>query len=100
MSYIAQSIDEGTQFAVFKPNNQKLWEQIKRAVRGFLTIVWRDGALFGTSPEQAFFVKCDESTNPDEVRALGRVVIEIGVAIVQPAEFVIFRISQVAQATG
>ena len=99
MSMIAQSIDEGTRFAVFKPNNQRLWEQIKRSVRGFLTTVWRDGALFGATPEQAFYVKCDEGTNPPESRALGRVVIEVGVAIVQPAEFVIFRISQQAQIT-
>lgn len=99
MSMIAQSIDEGTRFAVFKPNNQRLWEQIKRAVRGFLTTVWRDGALFGDTPEQAFYVKCDEGTNPPESRLLGRVIIEVGVAIVQPAEFVIFRISQQAQIT-
>jgi len=63
-------------------------------VGGFLTVVWRDGALFGTTQDQAFYVRCDETTNPPEVRELGQVITEIGVAIVKPAEFVIFRISQ------
>ena len=80
---------------VFEPNNQALWQKIVRSVTAFLTNVWRDGALFGLTPAQAFFVKCDETTNPPEVRDLGQVVTEIGVAIVKPAEFVIFRISQV-----
>jgi hypothetical protein len=71
-----------------------------RSVNAFLTNVWRDGALFGVTPEQAFYVKCDETTNPPEVRELGQVVTEIGVAIVKPAEFVIFRISQLAGTTS
>lgn len=95
MIFMEESIDEGTQFVVFEPNNQALWQKIIRSVTAFLTNVWRDGALFGLTPEQAFFVKCDETTNPPEVRDLGQVVTEIGVAIVKPAEFVIFRISQV-----
>lgn len=98
MNFIKESIDEGTQFVVFEPNNQALWQKIVRAVTAFLTNVWRDGALFGLTPEEAFFVKCDETTNPPEVRELGQVVTEIGVAIVKPAEFVIFRISQVTLA--
>ena len=99
MSMIGHSIDVASQFAVFKPNNQKLWAQIKRALTGFLTNLWRDGALFGTQPENAFFIKVDESNNPPEVRELGRVIIEVGVAIVLPAEFVIFRIQQFTQIT-
>jgi phage tail sheath protein FI len=95
MNFLRESIDEGTQFVVFEPNNPALWEKIKRALTAFLTNVWRDGALFGLTPEEAFFVKCDETTNPPEVRELGQVVTEIGVAIVKPAEFVIFRISQI-----
>jgi Bacteriophage tail sheath protein len=95
MNFMRESIDEGTQFVVFEPNNPALWQKIVRAVTAFLTNVWRDGALFGLTPEEAFFVKCDETTNPPEVRELGQVVTEIGVAIVRPAEFVIFRISQV-----
>jgi len=98
INFLKESIDEGTQFAVFEPNAQPLWQKIKRSVNGFLTNVWRDGALFGATPEEAFFVKCDESTNPPEVRVLGQVIIEIGVAVVQPAEFVIFRISQITGA--
>jgi phage tail sheath protein FI len=98
MNFMKESIDEGTQFVVFEPNNPALWQKIVRAVTAFLTNVWRDGALFGLTPEEAFFVKCDETTNPPEVRDLGQVVTEIGVAIVKPAEFVIFRISQVTLA--
>lgn len=92
--FLRESIDEGTQFAVFEPNSKPLWEKIIRSVTGLLTRVWRDGALFGVVPEQAFFVKCDESTNPKETREIGQVITEIGVAPVKPAEFVIFRIAQ------
>ncbi|MEH2312993.1 MAG: phage tail sheath subtilisin-like domain-containing protein [Nostoc sp.] len=92
--YLRESIDEGTQWAVFEPNDFKLWAKIRRNVSAFLTNVWHDGALFGKTPQEAFYVKCDEETNPPEVRDLGQVVTEIGVAVVKPAEFVIFRISQ------
>jgi phage tail sheath protein FI len=94
MLFLAESIDEGTQFVVFEPNNPALWQRIIRSVSAFLTNVWRSGALFGLTPEEAFYVKCDETTNPPEVREAGQVVTEIGVAIVKPAEFVIFRITQ------
>ena len=67
--------------------------EMKGRQRAF-TNVWRSGALFGTPPEEAFRVRCDENTNPPEVRELGQVVTEIGVAVVKPAEFVVFRISQ------
>jgi phage tail sheath protein FI len=93
-NYLRESIEEGTRWVVFEPNEMSLWQKIRRNVTAFLTNVWRDGALFGDTPEQAFYVKCDEETNPSEVRDLGQVVTEIGVAIVKPAEFVIFRISQ------
>jgi uncharacterized protein len=94
LNYLRESIDEGTQWAVFEPNSPDLWAKIRRNINAFLLTVWRSGALFGTTPEQAFFVKCDEETNPPELREQGQVVTEIGVAIVKPAEFVIFRISQ------
>lgn len=94
--FLRESIDEGTQWVVFEPNTPALWQKITRNVSAFLTNVWRSGALFGTTPEEAFYVKCDGETNPPELRELGQVVTEIGVAIVRPAEFVIFRISQVA----
>lgn len=92
--FLRESIDEGTQWAVFEPNDTALWAKITRNVTAFLTNVWRSGALFGTTPAEAFYVRCDASTNPPEVRDLGQVVTEIGVAVVRPAEFVIFRISQ------
>jgi hypothetical protein len=92
--FLAESIDEGTQWVVFEPNDQALWGKIRRNVGAFLTNVWRSGALFGSTPEEAFYVKCDEELNPPEVRDVGQVITEIGVAIVRPAEFVIFRITQ------
>jgi phage tail sheath protein FI len=92
--FLRESIDEGTQWVVFEPNTSNLWSKITRNVTAFLTNVWRAGALFGSTPQEAFFVKCDAETNPPEVRDLGQVVTEIGVAVVKPAEFVIFRISQ------
>jgi len=92
--FLRESIDEGTQWVVFEPNTPGLWQTITRNVSAFLTNVWRSGALFGTTQEEAFYVKCDAETNPPELRELGQVVTEIGVSIVRPAEFVIFRISQ------
>ena len=92
--FLRESIDEGTQWVVFEPNEPGLWQKITRNITAFLTNVWRSGALFGTTPAEAFFVKCDAETNPPELRELGQVVTEIGVSIVRPAEFVIFRISQ------
>ena len=98
--FLRESIDEGTQWVVFEPNDRSLWGKINRNVTAFLTIVWRDGALFGSTPQEAFYVKCDEETNPPEVRDLGQVVTEIGVAIVRPAEFVIFKVAQWAGPRG
>jgi len=92
--FLRESIDEGTQWAVFEPNNPALWAKITRNITAFLTTVWRSGALFGTTAQEAFFVKCDAETNPPQLRDLGQVVAEVGVAIARPAEFVIFRISQ------
>jgi phage tail sheath protein FI len=91
---VEKSIDNGTQWVVFEPNDFALWQRINRGVTAFLNMVWRSGALFGTTPGDAFFVKCDEETNPPEARDLGMVTVEIGIAPVKPAEFVIFRISQ------
>ena len=91
---IEESIENGTQWVVFEPNDPFLWGRIRRDVGAFLTNVWRTGALFGNSPGEAFYVKCDEETNPPEQRDLGQLVVEIGIAPVKPAEFVIFRVSQ------
>ena len=93
-NFVEKSIENGTQWVVFEPNNRKLWARVSRDVSAFLRTVWRDGALFGSAPSEAFYVKCDDELNPPESRDLGRLIIEIGLAPVKPAEFVIFRISQ------
>jgi len=93
-NFISQSIMEGTQWAVFEPNDSALWLQLRIAAGNFLTRVWRDGALFGAVPSEAFYVKCDNETNPQDQIDDGQVVVEIGIAPTKPAEFVIFRISQ------
>jgi len=92
MIYIEESIAEGIRWAVFEPNNLALWQKLKRTINDFLTRVWRDGALFGDTAEKAFYVRIDESLNPASSRALGQLHIEIGVAPVRPAEFIIVTI--------
>ena len=91
---VKESIRLGTNWCVFEPNDINLWEAIKRDVGAFLTVVWRDGALRGASPQEAFYVKCDAELNPPESVDLGKVVCEIGIAPVKPAEFIVFRIGQ------
>jgi phage tail sheath protein FI len=90
--YLEQSIEAGIRWAVFEPNNLSLWGQLKRTISEFLTRVWRSGALFGATADQAFYVRIDEGLNPPSTRALGQLYIEIGVAPSYPAEFVIVRI--------
>ena len=90
----AAPIDEGTQWVVFEPNNEKLWGRVIATVTAFLTRVWRDGALMGTKPEEAFFVKCDRTTMTQDDIDNGRLICIIGGAPVKPAEFVMFRIAQ------
>jgi phage tail sheath protein FI len=97
---VEASMDTGLQWVVFEPNDSTLWAKVRRDVTSFLRVVWRGGALFGTTPEQAFYVKCDEELNPLEVRDLGQLIIEVGLAPVKPAEFVIFRITQWAGANA
>jgi phage tail sheath protein FI len=92
--YIEESIEEGTQWVVFEPNDQRLWARVRQTVTDFLFRIWKDGALMGTTPDEAFFVKCDETTmTPDDIDN-GRLIVLIGVAPVKPAEFVVFRIAQ------
>ncbi|MFF0433570.1 phage tail sheath family protein [Streptomyces sp. NPDC004327] len=93
-NYLEESILVGTQWVVFEPNDASLWARIRRNVSSFLVNEWRQGALFGQRAEDAFYVKCDEETNPPESVDLGRVVCEIGIAPVKPAEFVVFRLAQ------
>ena len=97
---VESSIERQTQWVVFEPNDHRLWKRVQRTISSFLTLLWRNGALMGVSPEQAFYVKCDEETNPPEVIDAGQLVVEIGLAPVKPAEFVIFRIGQMASGGG
>ncbi len=92
--YLERSIDKGTQWVVFEPNNEQTWANVSRAISDFLFKVWRDGALMGETPEQAFFVKCDQSTMTQNDLDNGRLICLIGVAVLKPAEFMIFRIGQ------
>jgi len=92
--YLEESIEEGTQWVVFEPNDEKLWARVKQSITNFLTKVWKDGALMGSTPEEAFFVKCDSTTMTQDDIDNGRLICIIGVAPVKPAEFVIFRIAQ------
>lgn len=90
--YVEESIKSGVGWAVFAPNEQALWEKLKRTIGEFLNRVWRSGALFGATAEQAYYVKCDAELNPASVRALGQVFVEVGIAPTRPAEFVVIRI--------
>jgi hypothetical protein len=93
-NFVEKSIEGGTQWVVFEPNDYALWQRVKRDVSAFLKTVWMGGALFGATPEEAFYVKCDAENNPPETRDIGQLIVEVGIAPVKPAEFVIFRISQ------
>jgi phage tail sheath protein FI len=99
-NYLEESILEGTQWVVFEPNDMDLWERVKRTVNSFLVRVWRDGALFGGTPAEAFYVKCDSENNPSETIDAGQLIVDIGVAPVKPAEFVVFRIAQFSGGTS
>ncbi len=92
--YIEESIEEGTQWVVFEPNDEKLWARVRATITQFLPGVWRDGALMGTKAEEAFYVKCDRTTMTQDDIDNGRLICEIGISPVKPAEFVIFRITQ------
>jgi hypothetical protein len=93
-AYLERSIDKGTQWAVFEPNGDQLWANVRRTIEDFLLDEWQGGALLGEKPEKAFFVKCDRSTMSQNDLDNGRLVCLIGVAPLRPAEFVIFRIGQ------
>jgi uncharacterized protein len=97
---VETSIERATQWVVFEPNDHRLWKRVTRTISSFLTLVWRNGALMGETPEKGFFVKCDAETNPPEVVDAGQLIVEIGLAPVKPAEFVIFRIGQMPSGGG
>ncbi|WP_329104892.1 phage tail sheath family protein [Streptomyces sp. NBC_01439] len=92
--YLEHSIDKSTQWAVFEPNNERLWASVRQTVEDFLIATWRTGALMGTKPEEAFFVRCDRTTMTQNDLDNGRLICLIGVAPTYPAEFVVFRIGQ------
>jgi phage tail sheath protein FI len=91
---IRKSVVKYAQWVVFEPNQESLWKKIVRSVEAFLDDLWTQGALLGGSRDEAFYVKCDEETNPPENRDVGQLVVEIGVAPVKPAEFIVVRIQQ------
>jgi phage tail sheath protein FI len=91
---VEQSILGGVQWAVFEPNDQTLWKKLTRDVKAYLMRVWRSGALFGATPEEAFYVKCDSETNPRYLIDAGQVNVQVGMCPVKPAEFVVFAIGQ------
>ncbi|TCO50581.1 hypothetical protein EV646_102655 [Kribbella antiqua] len=99
-NYMEESILGGTQWVVFEPNDDALWARIRRTISAFLVNEWRKGALFGLTPDEAFFVKCDRETNPAEAIDAGQVRCQIGIAPVKPAEFVVFQLSQFSGGTS
>ena len=92
--FLEHSIDRGTRWAVFEPNDDRLWANVRRTVESFLFALWREGALLGNRAEEAFFVRCDRTTMTQNDIDSGRMICLIGVAPLKPAEFVIFRIGQ------
>ena len=92
--FVEESLDEGLQWVVFEPNDQVLWARVRQSISNFLTRVWRDGALMGATVEEAFFVRCDRTTMTQDDIDNGRLIVQVGIAPVKPAEFVIIRISQ------
>jgi phage tail sheath protein FI len=91
---VEQAIQNGTNWVVFEPNTRDLWKKITRNLTSFLLNTWKSGALFGDTPEEAFYVRCDDELNPPESIDAGYVVVEVGLAPAKPAEFVVFRVSQ------
>lgn len=94
MNYLLESIERGTQWAVFEPNGEPLWARVRQSIEDFLHREWTRGALLGSKPEEAYVVRCDRSTLTQADLDHGRLVCQIGVAPVRPAEFVVFRIEQ------
>jgi phage tail sheath protein FI len=93
-NFVGHSIDRGTQWVVFEPNNEQLWARVAQTIEAFLIGVWKTGALMGTTPKEAFFVRCDRTTMTQDDIDNGRLIVLIGLAPTKPAEFVIFRIGQ------
>ncbi|HQF54077.1 MAG TPA: phage tail sheath subtilisin-like domain-containing protein [Fibrobacteria bacterium] len=93
-AYLERTIEKGTQWAVFEPNGDHLWANVRRTIEDFLLNEWQSGALLGSKPEQAYFVRCDRSTMSQNDLDNGRLICQVGVAPIRPAEFVVFRVGQ------
>jgi uncharacterized protein len=94
--HLARSIDRGTRWAAFEPNDDQLWEELRAEVEHFLDRSWREGTLAGETANEAYYVKCGAETNPPEVIEAGQVICEIGIAPVRPREFVVLRLGRIA----
>ena len=92
--FVEKSVERSTQWAVFEPNNERLWSRVKASLTQFLTTVWKSGALMGTTPEEAFFVRVDRTTMTQNDIDNGRLIVVVGIARTKPVEFVIFRFAQ------
>jgi phage tail sheath protein FI len=92
--FIEKSLTDSLQWTVFEPNTPLLWTRAKREISAFLRLQWNRGALFGNTEGEAFYVVCDETNNPPEARASGILYIDVGIAPVYPAEFVVIRLAQ------
>jgi phage tail sheath protein FI len=97
VDFVSRSLMDELRWAVFEPNDPALWVEIRVAAESFLSRLWRDGALLGATPADAFFVRCDDALNPPEVVAAGQVLVEIGIALVRPAEFIVFRLASTGE---
>jgi phage tail sheath protein FI len=95
LNYISANLKSLTQFAIFEPNDQNLWNEVNAVVTNFLDSFWRSGGLLGASSDQAYFVKCDATTNTSTAIANGEVRVEVGVALQRPAEFIIIKLGQI-----
>ena len=91
-AYVERSIDNGLGWVVFEPNDKHTWALVREQVVEFLTLLWRDNRLVGTTPEEAFFVKVDRTTMSQNDLDNGRLIVHVGIAPLRPAEFVVFRI--------
>ena len=100
LNAINKAMNSNLQWVVFEPNVPSLWKTVNRNITQFLMDLWRKGYFTGATPEEAFYVRCDDETNPPSERDAGRMIVDVGVAPVRPAEFVVLRVAQEMQETG
>lgn len=100
VTFVEQSLKVSLEWVVFQPNSEFLWATVVREVTAFLTLLWHQGALFGAAADEAFFVTCDNTNNPPSLRTQGALNIDVGLAVLYPAEFVVIRLSQMTSGSG